>query len=271
MKKLILLVLAVITVFTLSACKTEDNGKLKVGMDLQWAPFESRDTAGDPYGISVALAYELGEYLDREIEIVDMEFKNLIPAVDSGQIDIIIASMTITEDREKNVDFTDPYFFFPLITVMNKEFAEDNSVTTKAELFDVDGVKFVGVASTISLTIPEAEAMNPDLQEVLDTGAATSAIITGAVDAFIISPSTAAAIANNNPSTTQILWEAIDYSPIGMAVKNNRDDGLLEELDAFIDGLETNGVYDRLAATFDAVIAVDLPGQGLDFYLKDDE
>lgn len=270
MKKLVLLVLVVVTVFALSACGADD-GKLKVGMDLQWAPFESRDTDGEPYGISVELAYELGEYLDKEIEIIDMEFKNLIPAVDSGQIDVIIGSMTIKPDREELVDFTDPYFYFPIITVMNKEFAEANMVETKADLFSVEGVKFVGVASTISLTIPTRDANNPNINEVLDTSTATAALITGAVDAFIISPSTAAGIANNNPTTTVILWDAIEYSPIGMAVKEGRDDGLLEDLNAFIDGLEVNGVYDRLAAAFDADIAVDLPGQGLEFYLKDDE
>ena len=202
-----------------------------------------------------------------EVEIVDMDFSNLIPAVDSGQIDVILASMTITTEREESVDFSEPYFFYPLITVLNKTYATNNSVTTKAELFAVESTKFVGTASTISLTIPTAEALNPVIIEVLDTEAATASIITGATDAFIISASTAAAINNANLDTTTLLWDAVEYSPIGMAVKDGRDDGLLEDLNNFIAGLEENGVYDRLATKYDADIAADIPGKGLEIYL----
>ncbi|AIO19494.1 Arginine-binding extracellular protein ArtP precursor [Candidatus Izimaplasma bacterium HR1] len=266
MKKIILAIMLVIFTLSLSACKIQSN-VLVIGMDLNWPPFEDVDANGDPYGISVGLAEELGEYLGRDIKIIDMDFSNLIPAVDSGQIDVILASMTITADREDSVDFSEPYFFYPLITVMNKTFATDNNVTTKAQLFAVDGASFVGTASTISLTIPTVEATNPVINEVLDTEAAAASIITGAADAFIISASTAAAINNVNPDTTSLLWEAVDYSPIGMAVKEGRDDGLLEDLNEFIAGLEVNGVFDRLALKYDADIAADIPGKGLEIYL----
>jgi len=270
MKKIIIAIMLGFLALTLSACKSDDD-VLKIGMDLKWPPFEDRDSDGEPYGISVALAYELGEYLDREVEIVDMDFSNLIPAVDSGQIDVILASMTITASREENVDFSDPYFFYPLITVMNKTYATDNNITTKTEMFAVSGTKYVGTASTISLTIPQAEAINPVINEVIDTESAAAAIITGAADAFIISASTAAAINNANQDTTELLWDAIEYSPIGMAVKEGRDDGLLEDLNMFIAGLEENGVYDRLAAAYDQDIAADIPGKGLEIYLGEDE
>jgi polar amino acid transport system substrate-binding protein len=238
-------------------------------MDLKWPPFEDRDSNGEPYGISVALAYELGEYLDRPVKIVDMDFSLLMPAVDSGQIDVILASMTIREDRELVVDFSDPYFFYPLLTAMNKTFAEDNNITTKEELFAVDGARFVGTASTISLTIPTAEATNPVIQEVVDTETATASLITGGSDAFIISISTAAAITNVNTDTTVMLWDAIEYSPIGMAVAEGDPDELLVDLNAFIAGMRANGVIDRLAAAYDDDIAANLPGQGLELYLDD--
>ena len=60
------------------------------------------------------------------------------------------------------------------------------------------------------------------------------------------------------------------YSPIGMGVKKGNTD-LLEKANAFISGLEENGIYDELRLKYDSVIAVELPGQGLDFYLKDEE
>ena len=79
MKKIILGITVILLVFTLSACKSDNT--LKVGMDLRWPPFETIDNNGDPIGISVDLAYALGEYLDREVVIVDLEFGSLITAL----------------------------------------------------------------------------------------------------------------------------------------------------------------------------------------------
>jgi len=267
MKKLLTLLVIGVLAISLASCAKADDNVLKVGMDLKWPPFEDRNTDGEPYGISVALAEELGEYLDRPVEIVDMDFSLLISAVDTGQIDVILASMTITEEREESVDFSDPYFFYPLITVLNKSFAEDNNIVTKADLFAHDGVRFIGTASTISLTIPAAQAMNPVIQDVVDTETAAAAIITGAADAFIISSSVAATINNVNTETTVLLWDAVEYSPIGMAVQEGRDDGLLEDINMFIAGMEANGVITRLSAAYDADIAAEIPGKGLEIYL----
>lgn len=267
MKKLFTLLLITVLALTLASCAKADDNVLKVGMDLKWPPFEDRDLDGEPYGISVALAKELGEYLDRPVEIVDMDFSLLISAVDTGQIDVILASMTITEVREESIDFSNPYFFYPLITVLNKSFAEDNDITTKEDLFAYDGVRFIGTASTVSLTIPAAEATNPVIQDVVDTETAAAAIITGAADAFIISSSVAATINNVNPDTTILLWDAVEYSPIGMAVQEGRDDGLLEDINMFIAGMEANGVITRLSAAYDADIAAEIPGKGLEIYL----
>lgn len=267
MKKIITLLLISVLAISLASCAKANDNVLKVGMDLKWPPFEDRNLDGEPYGISVALAKELGEYLDRPIEIVDMDFSLLINAVDTGQIDIILASMTITELREKSVDFSNPYFYYPLITVLNKSFAEHNNITTKEELFSYNGVRFIGTATTVSLTIPAAKATNPIIQDVIDTETATAAIITGASDAFIISSSVAAKINNVNSDTTILLWDAVEYSPIGMAVQEDRDDGLLEEINMFIAGMEANGVITRLSAAYNADIAADIPGKGLEIYL----
>ena len=150
MKKILLGITVLLLVFTLSSCKSDNT--LKVGMDLRWPPFETIDSNGDPTGISVDLAYALGEYLDRDVEIVDLEFQTLITALSTGEIDIIIGSMSITDDREANTNFTfsDPYFYFPLITVLNKDFYDANPVDTKDALFAIDVLYDVGPLSFVS-------------------------------------------------------------------------------------------------------------------------
>ena len=277
MKKIFTLLLVLAIGLTLSACGTEElydpleDGVLTVGMDLRWAPFETKDAAGNPSGISVDLAYELGRYLDVKVEIVDLEFGSLIASLSTREIDVILASMSITEDRAQSINFTDPYFYFPLITVLNQDFQDANNVTTKDELFAVDGVRYVGPRSFVSLAIPEAEALNPVILEVNDASAAVLEVVTGNSDAFIISASSAVEFQASNPTTTTIMWDPVDYSPIGMGTRKNDVPEFQELLNDFIDQLDREGgSYDRLGLLYDGVIAEGLPGQGLEFYLKDE-
>ena len=265
MKKIILAVSVIALVLLLSACGTKKD-VLKVGMDLRWPPFETIDNDGTATGISVDLAYELGLYLDREIEIVDLEFGSLITALETNEIDIIIGSMSITEDRAVKINFSDPYFYFPLITVLNKDFFEANPVTTKAELFAVVGVRYVGPKSFVSLSIPRDEALNPVINEVNDSNAAILEVVAGTSDAFIISPSSAAGYAAANPDTTVLMWDPITSSPIGMGMRK-ADTELLADVNEFISMLgDVGGVYERLAVIYDPIIAEQLPGRGLSFY-----
>lgn len=279
MKRIFMLLLVLVVGLTLSACSNTNeeydplaDGVLKVGMDLRWAPFEMKDTNGDPQGISVEVAKALGEYLDVEVEIVDLEFGSLIASLNARDIDVIIASMSITEERAEAIDFSDPYFYFPLITLLNKDFQDLNNVTTKEELFAVDGVKYVGPRSFVSLSLPEEQALNPVILEVNDSTAAVLEVTTGSSDAFIISASSAAEYHKTNETTTALLWDPIDSSPIGMGVRQTDVDSFLTSLNEFIGQLDTQGgTYDEIATMYDSVIAEGLPGQGLEFYLGDND
>ncbi len=269
MKKIVLAFTILLFITLLSACGAKDN-TLRVGMDLRWPPFETIDSDSNPTGISVDLAYALGEYLDRDVEIVDLEFGSLITALETNEIDIIIGSMSITDERALKINFSEPYFYFPLITVLNKGFATENTVLTKEDLFTIDGVNFVAPKTFVTIGITESEALNPNILEVNDASAAVLEVVSGAADAFIISASSAAEYHAANPATTEILWDPIDLSPIGMGM-NKSDTDLLEQVNQFIEGLEENGVYDDLRDTYDSIIAEGLPGQGLDFYIHDED
>ncbi len=276
MRKIILSITLFLMVFTLASCVTNNDDdtqiKLRVGMDLRWPPFETVDGDGNPTGISVDLAYELGNYLGKEVEIVDLEFGSLITALETNEIDIIIGSMSITDDRAIKINFSDPYFYFPLITVLNKDFYNEYTPETKDELFGItDEVVYVGPKSFVSLSIPEEEATNATVHDVNDSNAAILEVVAGTSDAFIISASSAAGYHRENPDTTVLMWDPITSSPIGMGMRKS-DTDLLEDVNTFIAKLgETGGVYDMLAEKYDDIIAEELPGQGLDFYIKTDE
>jgi len=87
-----------------------EDGVLRIGSDIPYPPFESYATGSDMLtGIDVDLAQALGEELGVEVEFVDIDADARIPALEAGQVDVIISAMTITEARRQLIDFI-PYF-----------------------------------------------------------------------------------------------------------------------------------------------------------------
>lgn len=269
MKKLFLALTLTLTFALLSACGLAEDGPLRVGMDPTYPPFETTKD-GEPHGISVDVANELGDYLGREIEIVETDFGSLIPSLNSGEIDIIIGSMSITEEREKSVDFSEPYFYFPIISLLNQEFADTNNLNEDSEieaLFDIDDVKYVGLADQISYEIPES--MGFDTQKAQEMSSAVSEVVQGERDVLIMSPSPVVNNHNSNEEETMILWDPVESSPIGMAVREG-DEALLEDANGFIAQMEENGVYERLIDDWEEEVKALLGKYGLEFYIYAD-
>ena len=87
---------------------SSEKNALVVGMKLQF-PFETVDVSGNPRGFTVDFVHALGAQLGRKIEIRNIPWAGLIPAVQSGQINVVISSMFATEEYKKSVDFSIPY------------------------------------------------------------------------------------------------------------------------------------------------------------------
>jgi polar amino acid transport system substrate-binding protein len=101
---------------TLSAQQKE----LVIGMEMSFPPFEMLDTSGQPAGVSVEMARALGKYLQRPIRFENIPFDGLIPSLKTGKVDLVISSMTVTEERKKSIDFSDPYLKMGLSILANK-------------------------------------------------------------------------------------------------------------------------------------------------------
>src|SRR5664279_3233054 len=105
-RMIVVAVLASATIMIVSGCRDKEvkpaaKDTLTVGMELSYPPFEMTDEKGEPTGISVDLAKELGKSLGKRIIIQNTAFDGLIAALKSGKIDLIISSMTITDERRK--------------------------------------------------------------------------------------------------------------------------------------------------------------------------
>ncbi len=266
MKKLLALVL---TMF-IAAC-TPAEEPLRVAMDLRYPPFETVDTANNPEGISVDTARAFGEFLGREVEIVNTEFGSIIPSLQSGEVDIAIASMSITEARAQIVDFSNPYFYFKIITLVNSEWAAANGITedsTVEDLLAIEDARFVGIASQVSASIPQS--YGKEVREATDLGTAVEQVAQGTSDVLLMSANPVIDGFKANPDTTLVVWDSWVSSPIGMAVQKGNTE-LIEQANEFIASFNSpGGLYEELAATWDEILLERLLNRyGIDFYINE--
>jgi polar amino acid transport system substrate-binding protein/arginine/ornithine transport system substrate-binding protein len=86
---------------------------LRIGVEGAYAPFSMKEADGTLSGFDIDMAYALCDALERECELVEQEWDGMIPALIANKYDAIVASMSITEDRKKKVDFTEKYYATP--------------------------------------------------------------------------------------------------------------------------------------------------------------
>ena len=119
-----------------------DPTTLTVAMECAYAPYnwtqsddsngavQIRDSSDYAYGYDVMMAKKIAEALGQEIQIVKLDWDSLIPAVMSGDVDCVIAGQSITSERSQQVDFSNPYYYASIITLVKKDgpYANDTSV-----------------------------------------------------------------------------------------------------------------------------------------------
>src|SRR6266498_449159 len=124
--RLSLLNATLLLAFFVGGCAPKPKSTLVVGMELKYPPFEMVDTQRKPTGISVDMAFELGKFLHKNVQIENIPFDGLIPALKTSKIDLIISSMTETPERAKSIDFSEPYLRTGLCLLVNKNASIDS-------------------------------------------------------------------------------------------------------------------------------------------------
>lgn len=276
MKKIICIVLVLVVMTTMfvgcSSKETENLNKedvLKVGVDLKFYPFMYLDDEGNPSGFEVDIAYAFGEYIGQEVEIVNTDFSMLIPALETGDVDILISDMSATTDRELKADFTKPYRYGRTLALVNKDFAIEHNITSdmvETDFFAIDGIKFAGLAGTIAVTVPRE--FGAEVVEYTEIASALMEVTSGSADA-IIGASTIYGDHAANKETT-IVYDGITiFSSSSFAVKKG-DTELLEKANEFIDSMyDEDGFYEKAGTKYDEKIGEFMQNDalGLDYII----
>lgn len=269
MKKWTCFLLTLLLIFTLSGCgsstettdntdasetaggntaqnnSTEAGDPLVVAMELAYPPFETRDDAGEPTGVSVDLMKAFGEYIGRDILIENTAWDGLIPSLQTGAADIVISSMTITEERKGLVDFSDPYANALLAILANA----DSDITSIDDLNQAGRVLAVKSGSTGHMyaekNLPEAQ-----LLVLPDESACVTEVAQGRADGFIYDQLTIYRNWQNNPDTTSAIFIPFqDVEKWGIAVQKGNQE-LLGQLNAFLADFQDKGGYEELTEKY---------------------
>ena len=138
MKKILALVL--ICMFALTGMAMAET--LKMGTNASFPPYEYYDDeTGEIVGIDAEVAAAICEKLGCELEIVDMDFDAIIPAITTGKIDFGMAGMTVTEERKQSVDFSTSY----ATGIQSVIVKEDSDITSVDDLFAEGASHKIGV------------------------------------------------------------------------------------------------------------------------------
>ncbi len=161
-----------------STVPTVTEGKLIMATNAYFPPYEYYE-GNEIVGIDVEIAEAIGEKLGLEVEVQDMEFDSIITAVSTGKADIGLAGMTVTPERQKNINFTDTY----ATGIQSVIVREDSDIQT---IDDLQGKK-IGVQLSTTGDIKASEQFGEENVEKFNKGNdAVMALSQGKIDAVII-------------------------------------------------------------------------------------
>src|SRR5271154_2767693 len=213
---------------------------LVIGMELNYPPFEMMDQAGNPTGVGVEMAHALCEYLHRKIDIQNMPFEGLIPALKTGRIDLIISSMTATDERRKSIDFSDPYLNTGLAILAKKS----GPIQSIAEV-DKPGVIVVVKTGTTSAIYCRDHFKNATVLPLQQDTACALEVVQGKADAFLYDQMSIYQFAKKNPDTTRGLLDPFQKESWAIGIRKGNTD-LENQVNAFLADFKARKGFDAL-------------------------
>lgn len=238
---LILMLLSIVGCNTNEEKATLDKDTIVVGMELKYPPFETKDTEGNPEGASVMLAEAFGEYVGKDIKIIDTPYPSLITALETGKIDMIISSMTITPAREEKVDFSIPYTNSQLMMLVHKD-----SPVKSADDLNSNDITIASKTGTIGALWAEENAPKANIKNIDEESSAVLEVAQGKADVFIYDPLSIIRHNENYPDTTRAILEPLPNTKgWGVAVRKGEDE-LVKKLNEFIEKAKEDGTYDDI-------------------------
>ena len=230
------------TTTTESGVELVTDGELTVCPHLPYKPFEFED-GGEVVGFDIDMMDLVAETQDLETRIVNTGFEGIQSgqALNNGDCDVAAAGMTITDERARVLDFSDPYFDATQALMV----PADSDATSLEDLSG--GVLAVQQGTTGEIYANENAPDDVELRVFEDLGLLTTAVATGQVDAGINDNGVLYDFANGN-SDVEVVAEFDTGEQYGFAVRKDGNPELLDAINTVISDSQEDGTYDEVYA-----------------------
>lgn len=219
-----------------SAAETKAaGGKLIMATNAEFPPYEFHD-GGEIVGIDVEIAKAIGAKIGMEVEVEDIAFDSIIPEIISGKADMGLAGMTVTEDRMKNVDFSDTYAKASQVIIVT----EGSQIATPD---DLEG-KTIGVQLGTTGDIYASDIKDATLERYNKGFEAVQALAQNKIDAIVIDGEPAKVFVAANAGL-KILDEAFTVEEYAIAVKKGNTE-LLDQINGALKELKDSGELQKI-------------------------
>ncbi len=272
MKKLLALILASVLALSLAACSSsqeateetttqetttettivdeiKEAGKLVIGTEAQYPPFEFKDADANFVGIDIWLAEQIALELGVELEIVDMSFDGIIPAVQSSQVDMGIAAFTVSPERAEVIDFTDVYQKNPQALVVH---VNNEATYTTAE--SLEGLKVGAQKGSIQSQLTLLNFPNSELFELAKYPELVLEVQNENIAGMVVDTEVAVSFVEENDSLAISSYEFTGDEDFGKAcVVKQGNDALVEVANTVIARVTTDGTFE---AAYEEAVAL---------------
>ena len=212
-------------------------GKLTMSTNAAFPPYESTDDNGNFVGIDIDVAAAIAEKLGLELQVDDMDFDAALLAAQNGKSDMVMAGVTVTEDRQLVMDFSDSY----ATGIQSIIVKEDSDIASPDDLAD----KMIGTQRGTTGYIYCSDDFGDEHVTPYDNGlTAVQALVNGQVDAVVIDNAPAKEFVEANPGL-KILDTAYaeeDYA-IGVAKGNT---AMLDAINTALEELKNDGTLQAI-------------------------
>lgn len=254
-------IVGLMSMFTLAACGAEattdeaaagnkleeikEKGVLTIATTADYPPYEwhlVKEGEDKIVGFDIDIAQAIADEWGVDLEVKDMDFDGLIPALSTGKVDLVLAGMNPTPERAESVDFTDIYVTTLDTVLIRKEDAD--KYNSKESLKDAN---WATQKATIQEEFLQEEFADSELQSVGKWGTAILSLKTGKVDAILMVETVANQYAAENDDLMIANVDDLGSTPneAAIAVQKGNEE-FLEEVNGILNNLQEAGTVDEL-------------------------
>ena len=233
-------ILCLTVAFLMPACSPPPKEKLTVGMELAYPPFEMTDEQNRPTGVSADLAKALGAYLGQTVEIRNLPFDGLIPALKTGKIDLVISSMTATPERAQSIDFSEPYLKTGLCLLLAK-----TSAILSIEDLNQPGKTVAVKLGTTGHNYAVGKIHRARVRVLEKEDACVLEVVQGKADAFLYDQMSTFKNWQRNPEKTRPILEPFQEESWSIGARKGNT-ALLNKVNQFLKEFRAKGGFEEL-------------------------